>query len=127
MTRPGATASCFIALGLAATAIAGNLSFLASAPAGKFNDEDLRIQREAALDLLRDGKVGDNREWHNPDSTAKGTITVTKIFRSEEGFHCKTLHLENFAEGLKGRASFPVCEIEAGSWQIHADATPARE
>jgi hypothetical protein len=113
------------ALATGAVANAGNLTFLAESPSGHFNSEDVRLQREAAKSLLLQGEVGASREWHNPQSTAAGKITVTKVFKSTEGFPCKKLRFDNSAEGWHGRASYAICEIHPGDWKLHSQATPA--
>jgi surface antigen len=107
------------------TALAGNLSFLDNSAASKFNDDDVRIMQTTAFNLLKDGTVGQSQDWANPNSTAKGTITVVKIFQSTEGFACKTIRLESSAGGWHGRSTYPVCQIPPGDWKIYTGAKPA--
>jgi hypothetical protein len=98
--------------------------FFSKSPAGKFNDEDVRILGDTALILLNEGALGQSQDWSNPNSTARGTITVVKVFRSKEGYSCKSLRLENTVAGLHRRATFPVCEVNPGDWKIHSQAKP---
>ncbi len=117
----------FAALALCATRVAApttNLSFLANSPMFHFNAEDTRLQREAALSLLMQGDVGASREWRNPDSTASGTLKITKAFESADGFKCAVLRIDNSAAGVHGRSSHTVCEIHPGDWKLHPDAKP---
>ena len=105
---------------------AGNLSFLNDTAMSKFNDDDVRIMQETVFSLLKDGTAGQSQSWANPKSTAKGTITVTNVFQSTEGFACKTIRIENSAQGLQGRSTYPVCRIPPGDdWKIYSGAKPA--
>jgi surface antigen len=106
-------------------ALAGNLSFLNNSAASKFNEEDVQIMQTTAFNLLKDGTVGQSQEWANPNTTAKGTITVLKVFQSTEGFACKSLRLESSAGGWHGRSTYPVCQIPPGGWKIYTGAKPA--
>lgn len=106
-------------------ALAGDLSFLKTSPASKFNDEDVRLMNAAVTNLLQNGTVGQSQDWANPNSTAKGTITVVKMFKSVEGFPCKSLRVANSAGGWHDKATYPVCEIQPGDWKIYTSAKPA--
>jgi surface antigen len=107
------------------TVLAGNLSFLNNSAASKFNEEDVKIMQATAVKLLKDGTAGQSQDWANPNSTAKGTITVVKIFQSTEGFACKSLRLESSAGGWHGRSTYPVCQVPPGEWKIYSGAKPA--
>jgi hypothetical protein len=107
------------------TALAGNLSFLNNSAASKFNDDDVKILQTTAVNLLKDGSAGQSQERANPNSTAKGTITVVKVFQSTEGFACKTLRLESSAGGWHGRSTYPVCQVSPWEWKIYSGAKPA--
>jgi surface antigen len=113
------------ALCVTGTALAGNLSFLSNSAASKFNDDDVRIMQTTAFNLLKDGTAGQSQDWANPNSTAKGTITVVKVFQSTEGFTCKSLRLESSAGGWHGRSVYPVCQVAPGEWKIYTGAKPA--
>jgi hypothetical protein len=104
---------------------AGSLRFLANTAVANFNEEDLRILQATALTLLKDGTTGQSQEWANPNSTAKGTLTIVKVFNSTEGYLCKSVRAENSAKGLHGRATYPVCEVQPGDWKLHSQAKPA--
>lgn len=105
-------------------AFAASLGFLSKSAEGKFNDEDVRILRATALSLLNDGALGQSQDWSNPNSTAHGTLTIVKVFQSTEGFPCKSLRVENNAEGLQNRTTFPVCAVHPGDWKIYTRAKP---
>jgi hypothetical protein len=105
-------------------ACAASLSFLAKSAEGKFNEEDVRILRATALGLLNSGVLGQSQDWSNPNSSAHGTIKVVKVFKSTEGFSCKSLRVDNSASGLSNRSTFPVCEVHPGDWKIYAGAEP---
>ncbi len=107
------------------TAFAGNLSFLDNSAVSKFNDDDVKIMQATAMTLLKDGTAGQSQDWANPNSTAKGKITVVKVFQSTEGFACKTLRIENSAGGWHGRTTYPVCQVPPGEWKIYSGARPA--
>src|ERR1700722_8212310 len=78
-------------------ASAASLGILARSAGGKFNDEDVRILQATALTLLNDGVLGQSQDWSNPNSSAHGTLKIVKIFKSTEGFSCKSLLVENSA------------------------------
>ncbi len=113
-----------VLLAVPSGAFAASLGFLSKSAEGKFNDDDVRILQATALSLLSDGALGQSQDWANPNSTAHGTLTIVKVFRSTEGFSCKSLRVENNAAGLHSRATFPVCEIHTGDWKIHTQAEP---
>ena len=114
-----------VLLAASSGALAASLGFLSKSAEGKFNDEDVRILQATALGLLKDGVAGQSQEWTNPNSTARGTLTIVKVFQSTDGFPCKSLRVENIASGLHNRATYPVCEIHPGDWKIHTQARPA--
>ena len=104
-------------------AFAGSLNFLSKSAEGKFNEDDVRILQATALSLLSSGALGQSQDWSNPNSTAHGTIKIVKVFKSTEGYSCKSLRVENNASGgLHNQATFPVCEIHPGDWKIHTQA-----
>jgi surface antigen len=121
----GYAAGVLLALCCNGAAHAGNLSFLNDSAMSKFNDDDVRIMQETVFSLIKDGTVGQSQSWANPNSTAKGTITVIKVFHSTEGFACKTLRIENSAQGLQGRSTYPLCQIPPGDWKVYTGAKPA--
>ena len=102
---------------------AATLAVFASSIA-HFNDEDVRLLREAALSLLLHEEVGASGEWHNPSSTDSGKVNIAKAFSSTDGFRCEVLRVDNSAAGWHGRASYAVCEIHPGDWKLHPDARP---
>lgn len=106
-------------------AFAGNLGFLSKSAEGKFNDDDVRILQTTALSLLNSGTLGQSQDWSNPNSTAHGTIKIMKVFKSAEGYSCKSLRVENSATGLHNQGTFPVCEINPGDWKIYTQAKSA--
>jgi hypothetical protein len=101
---------------------ASSFGFLSGSAEGKFNDDDVRILQATALSLLKDGVLGQSQDWSNPNSTAHGTIKIVKVFKSTEGFSCKSLRVENNVSGLHNRATYPVCEVQPGDWKIHTQA-----
>jgi surface antigen len=124
--RARAIGMLLAALCINGMAHAGNLSFLSNSAASRFNDDDVRIMQTTAFNLLKDGTAGQSQDWANPNSTAKGTITVVKVFKSTEGFACKSLRLENSAGGWHGRSTYAVCQIPPGDdWKIYSGAKPA--
>jgi surface antigen len=108
-----------------AGATATELGFLVNTVAAKLNEQDMKLMREAAVGLLKEGDVGASRDWANPKTTATGKITVVKIFKSTEGYACKSLRSEASAGGLQGRDVYRVCEVHPGKWRIYAGARPA--
>jgi hypothetical protein len=112
-------------LAASAGAFAGDLDFLLNSVWSKLTPEDIGLAESAALALLKDGKVGESRDWSNQNATANGTVKIVKVFQSQEGFSCKTIRSENHAGGLHGRAAYPVCEVKPGDWKLYSGAKPA--
>jgi surface antigen len=112
-------------LAVSVGASASDLDFLLNSVWSKLSTEDIGLAESTALGLLKDGKLGESRDWANQNSAAKGTVKIIKIFHSQEGFSCKTLRADNTAGGMHGRAAYPVCEVKPGDWKLYSDAKPA--
>lgn len=114
-----------LVLAFGVSADASNLGFLNDSPSARFSEADFRLLEAAALELLKDGVKGNVKQWSNPEATAAGKLTVIDVFKSSEGFSCKTILFENRAGQRQGRATYPICETRPGDWQIHAAAVPS--
>ena len=109
------TAAIVSLLLLAGPAGAQNLQFLGEAPVA-FADERDAALFDAALDqVMADGRPGDTRTWDNPQSTAKGTITLLE--RSDrDGLPCGRVRIRNEIKGRVGSGEYSLCMPRPGEW-----------
>jgi hypothetical protein len=84
-----------VLLAMSAGAFADDLGFLLHSVWSKLSSEDIGLAESAALGLLKDGKLGESRDWANPNSTAKGTLKIVKVFRSQEGSSCLSTNMNS--------------------------------
>jgi len=80
-------------------------------------EKDQEILNTKALDLLVNGKVGDTREWSNPESGNIGTFTLKEI-KSIDGKECKTI--QNIVRKNNKaiiNQEFTACRINDTEWE----------
>jgi hypothetical protein len=113
---------------LAQAAVGGatNLGFLKNAPIGQFKEEDMRMMRAAAEDLLREDAKGASREWHNDKTGNSGRLEILDVFTSEDGRHCKKLLVVTRAKSQEQHSAYPLCAAPDGRWLIDTEAAPKR-
>jgi hypothetical protein len=111
---------------LAPTALAQrNLSFLRDSPVSKFNDEDFKLLRAAAAQLLDGGLENVSQEWKNPKSGNRGSVQVLRVFKATDGRDCRMLRIENHAKTLSSTSDMSVCRHPQRGWLLDAEARPA--
>ncbi len=124
------SARCLAALtllaGCAATASAGNLSFLDNSPVSYFSPEDMDLMRDNARKVLDAPGANAKQSWASPKSGASGWAQVRSEFKATDGAPCKRLRIVNKAKGLQSDATYTVCKYAARGWALNTDATPAR-
>ena len=106
------------ALGLASTQAAAQawIGLLKNTPAERFQEEDLRLFLEHARKALNEAPDNQPVSWENPQTRARGDITVMKSFEYK-GLPCKELRVRNEVPGRKGDNTFNLCNAD-GKWRL---------
>jgi surface antigen len=122
----------WLMLGLAALmyfavgpAPAGNLTFLKQAPVSYFNDEDMRMLKEAVQQVLDDSNVKASKTWSNPATGNHGKVEGRSAFKTAAGVSCKRVRVTNHASGVDGQATYTVCKDPERDWVVDQNAKPA--
>jgi|KBSMisStaDraftv2_1062788.scaffolds.fasta_scaffold26503_3 surface antigen len=108
----------------AAAGNATNFGFLKNAPVGQFKEEDVKMMRAAADELLREDAKGASREWHNEKTGNSGRFEILDIFTSQDGRHCKKLLVVTRAKSQEQQSVYPLCAAPDGRWLIDTEAAP---
>lgn len=109
---------------LAAVGSASNMSFLKDAPIGQFKEEDMRMMRAAAADLIREGVKGATRDWRNEATGNSGRFQILSVFTSADGRQCMKLLVITRAKSAEQQSKYPVCAGPDGRWLIDTEAAP---
>ena len=120
--------AAFLAVMLTQAVMGGatNSSFLKDAPIGQFKEDDMKMMRAAAEDLLREETKGASREWHNAKTGNSGRLEILEVFTSEDGRQCKKLLVVTRARSQEHQSSYPLCAAPDGRWLIDTEAAPKR-
>jgi surface antigen len=105
--------------------LAGNLTFLKQAPVSYFNDEDMRMLKEAVHQVLDDSNVRASKSWSNPETGNYGKVEGRSAFKTAAGVSCKKLRVTNHASGVEGQATYTVCKDPERDWVVDPTAKPA--
>ena len=109
---------------LAAVGSASNMSFLNDAPLGQFKEEDMRMMRAAAADLIREGVKGAARDWRNEATGNSGRFEILSVFTTADGRQCMKLLVITRAKSGEQHSKYPVCAGADGRWLIDTEAAP---
>ena len=89
--------------------------------ASQFTEADKAILKDTVASLIRDGAVGDQMDWKNPKTGARGTITILSL-SEEETIECLRLHFKSFKRLKKiADADIEICGDENGDWKVVDD------
>lgn len=122
LLRRGALAALTLA-GSAALA-QSNLGFLRDTPLSRFNEEDLRLLREAGEGVLRSDEPTATRAWRNDKTRHSGSVTLVRRFAFESR-DCRRLRVDSRAGGMQGTTHLSVCRSGSdGPWAIDTRARP---
>ena len=92
------------------------VGLLKNTPAERFDEDDLRIFLDAGRKALNDTPDSQSVTWANPQTTARGEITVLRSFESK-GLPCKEVRVRNEAQGRKGDSKLNLCRKD-GKWRL---------
>lgn len=104
---------------------AANLGFLNDSPVSYFDDEDMRLLREAALKVLENKSSRAKESWTNPATGHSGQVEGRGAFTAQGGLACRRVRVSNHAHGVDGQATYTVCKDAEKGWVINPAAQPA--
>jgi len=82
-----------------------------------FTKEDPKIFNAAMQEALEKGADGEMRAWSNPDTNARGELTLVKSFE-RKGLQCRRITIANKAKGRSGLAEYNFCKQASGQWAL---------
>jgi len=104
---------------------AGNLEFLNKAPISFYNDEDIRLLKEAVTQVLEDSNVRATKDWSNPATGNHGKVEGRSAFKTAEGVECRRVRVTNHAKAVDNQGTYTVCKVPDKDWVIDQSAKPA--
>lgn len=107
---------------------ASNLGFLNQAPVSHFNDEDMRLLRDAVSQAMDDKSFYVKKTWANADTGNSGEIEGWGAFKTTTGVTCKRVRVTSHAKGgINGKGTYTVCQDAERGWVVDPTAKPAPE
>jgi surface antigen len=107
---------------------AGNLGFLNQAPVSHFNDEDMRLLKEAVSQAMQDENSHAKKTWANADTGNSGEIESWGAFKTAAGVACKRVRVTSHAKGgIDGKGTYTVCQDAERGWVVDPTAKPAAD
>ncbi len=105
---------------------ASNLGFLNQAPVSHFNDEDMRLLKEAVSQAMQDENSRAKKTWANADTGNSGEIESWGAFKTAAGATCKRVRVTSHAKGgINGKGTYTVCQDAERGWVVDPTAKPA--
>ena len=106
----------FVLVGDAGRSIVGTRD----ADTKNYTEKDFDLAEAAVADLLSYGKLGDVRQWNNPESKSHGNMKLIKIYSDDDKFEnrgCRTIQSKSFdPTGTLREVSRTFCKNEEGKW-----------
>ncbi len=107
-----------------APAHAGNLEFLNKSPVSYFNDEDMRLLKEAVAQVLDDENAFVKKSWSNPATGNSGEVEGRGGFKTAAGVICRRVRVSNHAKAVEGQGTYTVCQDAERGWAVDSTAKP---
>jgi surface antigen len=107
-------------LAAAPVAQAFNFGFLRKSVLEKLTRADVEIGSRATREAL---DSGEDREWTNPATGARGTIRILGTVDVPEHEACRRARLDVTAGGVSGGGNYILCRTPSGAWNFY---TPRR-
>ena len=93
------------------------LSACASAPLREsLDDKDRELQHQTIQEALESGKVGEARNWENPDNGHRGTVTPTETYAEDPSRPCRDYQTTVTIEGKTETTFRRACRDTEGQW-----------
>lgn len=108
-----------LGLGAALSAAAGPY-FLSDSPLARFSAEDRAVFRGRVEEALNTGENGEEFRWSNPDSSARGVITVLDTVPDPVYGSCKRVRVSNEVRGVRATGVYRACRASNGTWRLHS-------
>jgi surface antigen len=107
-----------LALGFALmpAAHAFNYRFLRTSVLEKLTSQDIEIGTKATYEAL---ESGNGTDWVNPDTGAKGTVTIVETLDVDGRKGCRRTFLSVSAGGREGSGTYTLCRTAAGAWNFY--------
>jgi surface antigen len=86
-------------------------------PAGYFNEIDLGLLRDAVVGVLEEAQADATRSWSNSKNGHSGKVTSLRAFQTSDGRPCKTVRIDNSAEGYRSSMKYDVCLAPDRQWR----------
>jgi surface antigen len=93
--------------------------FLREAPVSFFNEEDVRLFKEAVHRTLEKVPDGEISSWQNPATESAGVMKPIKTYQ-DNGTTCRTLEILNRAAGRTRETEFDFCKQPDGKWKLES-------
>ncbi len=110
--------ACFLTA--APCAHAFNYGFLGTSVLAKLTPADVEIGSRATREAL---DSGEDREWQNPATGARGTIRILGTVDVADHKECRRTRLDVVAGGRSGGGNYTLCRAQSGAWNFY---TPPR-
>ncbi len=104
---------------LAATA-AGTLvgALIGNSVGASLDRIDLEYAAQAQYEALEYEPTGSERQWHNPDTGHRGTVSPGPAYRDERGAYCREYQHTVTIAGEQQQAYGPACRQPDGTWKV---------
>jgi surface antigen len=107
-------------LAFATPAQAFNYRFLQQSVLERLTAADIEIGSRTTREAL---DSGEDREWANPGTGARGTIRILGTVDVGSGKDCRRTRLDVTAGGRSGGGTYTLCRTPRGTWNFY---TPRR-
>ena len=115
----------FLALALAAPALAVNMSGFKEAPITRLTGEELKAFRAVVMKTLDETPDGMSVEWRAPKTRFVSKITPLKSY-SEGKLRCREATVESDAHDRYQRGLYSFCKGAKGDWQFKSPLPKSR-
>ncbi len=106
-------------------AAASGARTLSNMPMGYFDEQDLSMMQEAVIRRARRRECrSDARLEQRAKSGHSGKASSLRAYQSAEGRRCKTLRIDNSAEGYKSSMRYDICLYADGQWREAESGVP---
>jgi surface antigen len=103
-------------LATAPAVLAFNYGFLRTSVLERLTREDIELGSRVTREAL---DSGEDREWSNPATGARGTIRILGTVDVGTRTGCRRTRLEVTAGGRSGGGNYTLCKTASGAWNFH--------
>ena len=100
-------------------AFSGWEQMLSDGPGEQFNEEDVRLLREALRKTVETPGQPQQSKWHNPASGSGGTVAVVGQPVVKDFDECRRVRVALYSKKRKGQPFvLTACKDPAGAWRL---------